>query len=55
MSESNTYFHAASSAECVLSKETSSAEQSVVNSTTIQTSVGSAAIGTASIEKMNRL
>ena len=55
MSESTTYFHAASSASRVFSNETSSAEQSVVNSTTIQTSVGSASSGMASIEKMKRL
>ena len=55
MSESTTYFHAASSASRVFSKETSSAEHSVVSSTTIQTSVGSANTGMASIEKMKRL
>jgi hypothetical protein len=55
MSESTTYFHAASNASRVFSNETSSAEQSVVNSTTIQTSVGSARTGMASMEKTNRL
>ena len=55
ISDSTTYFHAASSASRVLSKETSSAEQSVVSSTTIHTSAGSASTGMASMEKMKRL
>ncbi len=55
MSDSTTYFHAASSASRVFSKETSSAEHSVVSSTTIHTSVGSASTGMASMEKIKRL
>ena len=55
ISESTTYFQAASNASRVFSNETSNAEHNVVNSTTIQTSVGSARTGIASIEKMKRL
>lgn len=55
INDSKTYFHAASSASRVLSKETSSAEQSVVNSTTIQTKAGYASTGIATIEKTNKL
>lgn len=42
-------------ASLVFEKQTSIAEHTVVNSTTIQTSVGSESTGMARIEKRNRL
>jgi hypothetical protein len=49
------YFQAASKAACVLSKPTSSTENSAVNSMATQASTPSLDIGTNSREKKNRL